>query len=265
MVGRGGVSDAHPDAAPGRTARGAPGFGVGIGVAPVYAYEPYYGGYWGGPYVGSAYAYEPSVAYSTYAYEPSVENDTYAYGPAYSYGAYAPRAQVYAYERSDGYRYAPVCSNAPPCATALRSELTKKGMSAQGKLSLKHPAILREDLRRICDRQSAPTLVAFAHGRMAINSANATSERDLRPADSSKALPQKGFGGMEYADVMYRWQIANDLIRAHDHVRLLASVDRVTLLDMTRCSDLDKEWDRLNGRSAPVSIDHSARFDVVDA
>jgi hypothetical protein len=54
-------------------------------------------------------------------------------------------------------------------------------MSPQGKLSLKHPAILREDLRRICDRQSAPTLVAFAHGRMAINSENATS-MNLRPA-----------------------------------------------------------------------------------
>src|SRR4029450_9352160 len=48
-------------------------------------------------------------------------------------------------------------------------------MSPQGKLSLKHPAILPEDLRRICDRQSAQILVAFAHGRMAINSANAPS------------------------------------------------------------------------------------------
>src|SRR5262245_721431 len=86
---------------------GAPGFGVGFGVAPVYAYEPYYGRYLGTPYVGADYAYEPRVAYSTYAYEPDVEYDTYAYGPAYTYGAYAPRAQVYAYERSDGYRYAP--------------------------------------------------------------------------------------------------------------------------------------------------------------
>src|SRR5262245_19936296 len=86
---------------------GAPGFGVGFGVAPVYAYEPYYGRYLGTPYVGTDYAYEPRVAYSTYAYEPDVEYDTYAYGPAYTYGAYAPRAQVYAYERSDGYRYAP--------------------------------------------------------------------------------------------------------------------------------------------------------------
>jgi hypothetical protein len=75
---------------------GAPGFGVGMGVAPAYAYEPYYGGYLGTPYVGTDYAYEPSVTYSTYAYEPYAE-----------YGAYAPRAQVYAYERSDGYRYAP--------------------------------------------------------------------------------------------------------------------------------------------------------------
>jgi hypothetical protein len=85
---------------------GAPGFGVGIGVAPTYAYEPYYDGYRGAPYA-PGYAYEPSVAYSTYAYEPYVEYDSYAYGPAYSYGAYGPRSQVYAYERSDGYRYAP--------------------------------------------------------------------------------------------------------------------------------------------------------------
>lgn len=83
---------------------GAPGFGVGIGVAPAYAYQPYYDGYWGAPYVGTDYAYEPGVAYSTYAYEP-YEYDTYAYGPAYSYGTYGPR--VYAYERSGGYRYAP--------------------------------------------------------------------------------------------------------------------------------------------------------------
>ena len=31
---------------------GAPDFGVGIGVGPTYAYQPYYGGYWGSPYSG---------------------------------------------------------------------------------------------------------------------------------------------------------------------------------------------------------------------
>ena len=47
---------------------GVPGFGVGIGVAPTYAYEPYYDGYRGSPHVvGTGYAYEPIVAYSTYA------------------------------------------------------------------------------------------------------------------------------------------------------------------------------------------------------
>jgi len=82
---------------------GAPGFGVGIGVGP----SPYYAGYWGGPYWGAGYGYEPSYAYQSYAYEPAYDYDSYAYLPddgnaAYSYG---PRLRTYGYE--SGYGYAP--------------------------------------------------------------------------------------------------------------------------------------------------------------
>jgi hypothetical protein len=84
---------------------GAPGFGVGMGVGPT----PYYGGYWGGPYWGARYGYEPSYAYQSYAYEPEYNYDSYAYVPddgyvAYSYG---PRLRTYAYESVDSYGYAP--------------------------------------------------------------------------------------------------------------------------------------------------------------
>ena len=169
---------------------GAPGFGVGIGVAPAYAYEPYYGGYWGGPYVGSAYAYEPSVAYSTYAYEPSVEYDTYAYGPAYSYGAYAPRAQVYAYERSDGYRYAPRYSRgyaySPEVRTARgyadtrgvirrdrrASELYSAGLQQQ-RTVIRDRSEIRAEKRSATSRQIKPE----ASSHLARGSA-----QDLRPS-----------------------------------------------------------------------------------
>jgi hypothetical protein len=78
-------------------------------------------------------------------------------------------------------------------------------MSAQGKLSLKHPAILPEDLRRICDRQSAPKLVAFAHGRMAINSENATS-MNLRPAEKAGG---RVFGQRSSETNVRYWPIAD--------------------------------------------------------
>jgi hypothetical protein len=84
-------------------------------------------------------------------------------------------------------------------------------MSAQGKLSLKHPAILREDLRRICDDQSAPTLVAFAHGRMAINSENATS-MNLRPAEKAG---RSVFGQRSSETNVRYWPIADILAASH--------------------------------------------------
>jgi hypothetical protein len=171
---------------------GAPGFGVGIGVAPAYAYEPYYGGYVGTPYVGTDYAYEPSVAYSTYAYEPVVEYDTYAYGPAYSYGAYAPRAQVYAYERSDAYRYAPRYSRgyaySPEVRTARgytyadtrgvirrdrhrASELHNAGL--QQRTVIRDRSQSRAEKRNVTSRQIKPE----ASGHLARGSA-----QDLRPS-----------------------------------------------------------------------------------
>jgi len=88
---------------------GAPGFGVGIGVGPTYAYEPYYGGYWGSPYWRAGYGYEPSFAYQSHADEPEYEYDSYAYVPddAYAVYSYGPRLRTYAYEPTDSYRYAP--------------------------------------------------------------------------------------------------------------------------------------------------------------
>ena len=82
---------------------GAPGFGVGIGVGP----SPYYAGYWGSPYWGAGYGYEPSYAYQSYAYEPAYDYDSYAYMPDDGYAAYSygPRLRTYGYD--SGYGYAP--------------------------------------------------------------------------------------------------------------------------------------------------------------
>ena len=123
---------------------GAPGFGIGIGVAPTYAYGPY-DGYWGTPYVGTDYAYEPSVAYSSYAYEPNVEYDSYAYGPAYGYGTYGPSSRVYAYERSGGYRYAPRYSR--DYAAEVR---TRRGDTFAGTRG-----VIRRDRARTADLHNA--------------------------------------------------------------------------------------------------------------
>jgi hypothetical protein len=86
---------------------GVPGFGVGIGVGPTYAYDPYYDGYWGNRYWNPGYAYEPTVAYSDYALAPEFEYDAYAYGPDYGYTGYGPRVGAFAYQSTDSYRYAP--------------------------------------------------------------------------------------------------------------------------------------------------------------
>ena len=85
---------------------GVPGFGVGIGVAPTYAYES---SYWANPYWGAGYGYQPSYAYQSYAYEPEYEYDSYAYVPDDGYAAYpyGPRIRTYAYEPTDSYRYGP--------------------------------------------------------------------------------------------------------------------------------------------------------------
>jgi hypothetical protein len=143
---------------------GAPGFGVGIGVAPAYAYEPYYGGYLGTPYVGADYAY--------------------------SYGAYAPR-QVYAYERSQGYRYAPRYSRgyaySPEVRTARgytyadtrgvirrdrrASELHSAGL--QQRTVIRDRSEIRAEKRNVTSRQIKPE----ASGHLARGSA-----QDLRPS-----------------------------------------------------------------------------------
>jgi hypothetical protein len=171
---------------------GAPGFGIGIGVAPTYAYRPYYEGYGGTPYVGTDYAYEPGVAYSTYAYEPYVEYDSYAYGPAYSYGGYEPAARVYAYERSDGYRYAPRYSRgyaySPEVRTVRRdtyadtrgvvrrdrhraSELHNAGLQQRNVTSDRSE--IRAEKRNVSSRQIKPEASKhFARG----------SSQDLRPS-----------------------------------------------------------------------------------
>jgi hypothetical protein len=83
---------------------GAPGFGVGIGVGPTYAYDD--GGY--APSWGAGYRYGPSYGYQTYAYEPAYEYDSYAYVPDDGYAAYSygPPLRTYAYE-SDSYQSAP--------------------------------------------------------------------------------------------------------------------------------------------------------------
>ena len=80
---------------------GAPGFGVGIGAGP----SPYYAGYWGGPYWGAGYGYEPSYAYQSYGYEPAYDYDSYAYLPDDGYAAYSygPRLRSYGYESDYGY------------------------------------------------------------------------------------------------------------------------------------------------------------------
>src|SRR5262245_17161148 len=169
---------------------GAPGFGVGIGVAPAYAYEPDYGGYWGNPYVGTDYAYEPGVADSTYAYEPYVEDDAYAYGPAYSYGTYGPR--VYSYGRSDGYRYAPRYSRGYAYSPQVRTARTDtysdtRGVisrdryraaelpnrSVQQRTALRDRSNIRAEKRNISSRQTKPEASNnFARG----------SAQDLRPS-----------------------------------------------------------------------------------
>jgi hypothetical protein len=175
---------------------GVPGFGVGIGAAPAYAYTPYYDGYWGTPYVGTDYAYAPAVAYSAYAYEPDVEYDAYA--PTYSYGTYGPR--VYAYERSGGYRSAPRYSRgyaySPQVRTARTdtysdtrrvirrdryraSELPNRGV--QQRAVMRDRPEIRAEKRNISSRQTKPDASDhFARG----------SAQDLRPSkrlDSGRA------------------------------------------------------------------------------
>src|SRR5262245_55493524 len=73
---------------------GVPGFGIGIGTGPSYAYgDPYHGGY------------GPTYAYEGYAYEPGYEYDTYAV-PTRGYAAYSYEPEVtYGYRSTDGYRY----------------------------------------------------------------------------------------------------------------------------------------------------------------
>jgi hypothetical protein len=103
---------------------GGPGFGVGVGGGPAYAYDAYpsYGytsaGYWGEPGWGwgGAYAYQPvmepyPVIADSFAYAPPVTVG-YGYEPAYRYrystGRYAyPERVTYrrSYAYSPGYRY----------------------------------------------------------------------------------------------------------------------------------------------------------------
>ena len=128
---------------------GAPGFGIGIGVAPTYAYQPYYNGYWGTPYGSADYAYAPPVAYSTYTYAPEVEYDSYAYAPAYSYGiySYGPQSRVYAYERSGSYRYAPRYSR----SYAYSSEAP----TARGVTYTETRGVIRRDRHRTAELHKA--------------------------------------------------------------------------------------------------------------
>ena len=90
---------------------GVPGFEIGIGTGPTYAYgDPYYGGYRYGPtYAPEGYAYEPGYEYGSNAYVPDSGYAAYSYGPGVTYGyrstesyRYAPRAQY-----SHDYAYSP--------------------------------------------------------------------------------------------------------------------------------------------------------------
>jgi hypothetical protein len=76
---------------------GVPGFAIGIGTGPTYAYgDPYYGGYRYGPaYASEGYAYEPGYEYDSYAYVPNSGYAVDSYGPGVTYG----------YRSTDSYRY----------------------------------------------------------------------------------------------------------------------------------------------------------------
>jgi hypothetical protein len=184
---------------------GAPGFGIGIGVAPTYAYEPYYNGY-GGPYGGPGYAYEPSVAYSTYAYEPEVEYDSYAYAPTYSYGnySYGPRSRVYAYERSDGYRYAPRYSRSYAYAPEVR---TARG----GTYADTH--VMRRDRHRAAELHNAGLQHrAVMHDRSEIRAEKSSvSSRQIKPEAS------KHFARGSSQDLRPSKRLDADRVRTRTH------------------------------------------------
>lgn len=156
---------------------GAPGFGIGIGVAPTYAYEPYYNGYWGTPYGSADYAYAPSVADSTYTYAPEVEYDSYAYAPAYSYGiySYGPQSRVYAYERSGSYRYAPRYSR----SYAYSSEAP----TARGVTYTETRGVIRRDRHRAAELHKAGLQHrAIMRDRFQIGTKKSSvSSRQIRP------------------------------------------------------------------------------------
>src|ERR1051325_3957101 len=139
---------------------GGPGFGVGVGFGPTYAYDPYPGygytgvGYWGGPAWGGTYdtyaveddfAYAPAVSvgygyepayrrrYSTarYAYADRIRHRSYTYPEHVSYRqsyAYSPRASsrhfVHEAGRRSGVRHELAVGSRTAARTTIGSRVS---------------------------------------------------------------------------------------------------------------------------------------------
>src|ERR1051325_8527823 len=131
---------------------GGPGFGVGVGFGPTYAYDPYpaYGytgvGYWGGPAWGDAYAtyaVEDNFAYAPavnvgYGYEPAYRHRystaRYAYPDRVSYRqsyAYSPRASSRHFVREAGRRSGVRHELAVGSRTAARTSIGSRVSSSK--------------------------------------------------------------------------------------------------------------------------------------